>query len=71
MTTARYSSDKDVNRECIMLVQRGWRIEHGGKHMKMYPPNGGPMVVVSSSPRGGKTLDALRGQVRRALRAGS
>lgn len=54
-----------------MLVQRGWRIEHGGKHMKMYPPNGGPMVVVSSSPRGGKTLDALRGQVRRALRAGS
>jgi hypothetical protein len=46
----RLCSDKEVNRVLLELRARGWRVEYGGHHLKVYTPDGTRRAVVSRTP---------------------
>lgn len=58
-------SDPKVQEVVNELFALGVKMEQGGSHLKVYPPNGGRVVSISKSSTGGRTK-TLRGKLRRA-----
>jgi len=57
--------DKDAVRLARDLERKGWTIK-GGRHYKIYPPGGGPFLVMSTSPSGGRALRNIEAMIKRA-----
>lgn len=58
-------SDPKVQEVVNELFALGVRMEQGGSHLKVFPPNGGRVVSISKSSTAGRTK-TLRGKLRRA-----
>lgn len=61
------SEAKEISRR---LKKEGWEFEQGQAHVKAYPPNGGPYVVMSATPGRGRWRQNLEAELRRAFKAG-
>lgn len=48
-----------------VAVDQGWRLEHGGKHFKLYSPDG-RMVTISGTPSDTNAYKAAARQLRHA-----
>jgi hypothetical protein len=64
MTTARYSSNKDVNDLVRELLRAGWTHERG-RHNKLFTPCRRRFVVFSVSPSDRRDLQNMRRDIRR------
>jgi hypothetical protein len=47
--------------------RQGWRVEHGGRHWKLYAPDGVTIEIVATTPRRASGVEA---SIRRMRRAG-
>lgn len=62
-----YCGDKDIDAILVGLVRLGWRVDYStGRHLKVYPPGGRRMVVVSRTPSDYHVTRNIIGDLRRA-----
>ena len=46
----KYCSNKEINSEVIKRIQTGWIFRRGGKHGKLFSPNGKLFVTIPCTP---------------------
>lgn len=60
------STQKDINGLIRTLKKQGWRVVHGGKHYKAYPPDRRfPMATLPVSPSDWRAWDNMVASLRR------
>lgn len=60
----RYCQHKELNSLLASLVRQGWRFQRGGKHNKLWSPNG-RLLVVPKTPSDWRAIRNLASQSRR------
>lgn len=62
---------KDLKEYLRQLEKDGWRVIHGGKHIKVYSPNPNVGMVTVATTSGVHAISAVKRDVRREeLKAG-
>jgi len=60
-------ANKDLKEILEALEAQGWRIEHGGKHYRAFPPDRTkPMVTIQTTPSGKRWKQNLIALLRRS-----
>lgn len=60
----KYSSSKDIDRLVREQVRRGWLFQRGGKHGRLAPPGGRPILTVPTTPGDYRSLLNFRRDLR-------
>ena len=62
---------KDLRSAVDALIRKGWRLERGSKHPKLYPPSGRPVTLPGTPSEWRATANclALLRRVERASRS--
>ena len=61
----KYSAGKEIDALVRHLVKSGWQFRHGGKHGRLFAPDGGPILTVPKTPSDRRAFLNFRQDVRR------
>lgn len=65
--STKYTSSPEINDLIDTVVEQGWRVEKGRKHVKVYPPDKSrPIVTIPSTPSDRRAVANVRSQLRRS-----
>lgn len=64
----RYSKSEAIDNAVIELTRRGWKVEKGGKHWKVWSPQGDHRFIVPGTPSDFRAEKNWLSDVRRKLR---
>ncbi len=60
----KFSSNKDIDKEVLELIRKGWQFEQRRKHGRLYRPDGKRCVVFAKTPSDHRSLQNFRRDVR-------
>jgi len=63
----KYSANKRVDELVRQLIKKGWEFRWGGKHGRLKPPHGMPILTVPSTPSDRRAFANFKGDVRRLI----
>lgn len=63
---SRKDIPKPFRKAARLAESRGWRIKHGGSHLKWKPPYPGRMVITPSTPGEGRSIENAMAKLKRA-----
>jgi hypothetical protein len=69
MSVVKLNLPGRARNEVRRVLGLGWRLEHGGKHLKLHHPTNGKFVTIPKSPSSGHIETLVPAWIRRIERA--